>query len=233
MSEDMRRWLDTEMKDFEKAFKEFNSGTMRKVPLWMALCVAGLVALGFAVGAEWTYVLRVHLPIGVGVALFVWLCFWLQTRSVSMKKVRKSYEGALQGLAPADQAAFVHQAPLCGKVDFSNRLTDKYPARLTVGPDYWLYFRDLGCQVFKVADMQRLYAREETTRVGYEVGNSRVRQNLGVGVSLVAEYREGTAFAAGNGNARIYLDNGKQFEAAQGLIQKYCPNAQGLWGKKD
>lgn len=228
MGNEVKRWLDAEMQDFEKDLKEFNSGTMRKVPLWMLLSVAGMVALGFIVGAEWTYVLRVHLPVGVGFALFIWLCFWLQNRSVSIKKVRASYEKALSALSPQDQAGFASQAPQCGKTGFSNRLTDKYPARLTVGPEYWLYFRDLGCQVFRVADMQRLYAREEHARVGYNIGKTHVRQSLGVGVSLVVEYRDGTASAAKNSSPYIYLENAKQLEQAYALIRTRCPKAQAL-----
>lgn len=226
-------WLDAEMQDFEEDFKEFNSGTMKKVPLWMFLCVAGMTALGFLVGAEWTYVLRVHLPIGAGFALIIWLSFWLQSRSVSMKKVRDSYEKALGTLSPQDQEGFARQASQCGKVGFSNRLTDKYPARLTVGPEYWLYFRDLGCQVFRVSDMERLYAREEYTKTHYNVGNTHVRQNLGIGMSLVVEYRDSTEFAAKNSGSSIYLENSKQLEEAYDLICSCCPKAQALFGNND
>ncbi len=216
MNAELKQWLDAEMKDYEKVFKAFNSGTMKKVPLWMALCVIGLVALGFGVGGGLDTVLRIHLPVGVGMALFVWLCFWIQTRSVSMKKVRASYEKALGGLSPADQAAFVRQGPLCGRIGFENRMTDKYPARLMVGPDFWVYFRE-ACQVFKVADIQKLHARQETTRVGYDLGKTHVRQSLGVGVSLVAE-----------GAGKIYLENAKQLEQAEELIKKYCPKGKEL-----
>lgn len=233
MGNDVKRWLDAEMQDFAEDMKEFNSGTMKKVPLWMFLCVAGMVALGFLVGAEWSYVLRLHLPMGVGLALFIWLCFWLQNRSVSIKKVRASYEKALGALSPQDQAGFASQAPQCGKAGFANRLTDKYPARLTVGPEYWLYFRDLGCQVFRVADMKSLHAREEHTRVGYTVGSTRVRQSLGTGVSLVVEYRDGTAFAAKDSSPSIYLENAKQLEQAYALIRARCPKAQALLNKDE
>lgn len=229
MGNEAKHWLDAEMQDFANDMKEFNGGTMKKLPLWMCLCVAGMVALGFMVGAEWSYVLRLHLPIGVGLALFIWLCFWLQGRSVSIKKVRAAYEQAIGALSPQDQAGFAGQAPQCGKVVYTNRLTDKYPARLTVGPEYWLYFRDLGCQVFRVSDMERLYAREEHTRVGYSIGRTRVRQSLGVGVSLVVEYRDGTAFADKGGSPSIYLENAKQLEEAYALIRRCCPKAQGLF----
>lgn len=230
MGSEIKRWLDAEMRDFEEDLKEFNRGTMKKVPLWMALCVVGLVALGFAVGADWAYVLRLHLPVGLGLAAFIWLCFWIQGRSVSIKKVRAAYEKALGALSPQDQAGFASQASQCGQASFSNRLTDKYPARLTVGPEYWLYFRSLGCQVFKVSDMRRLGAREEHTRVGYTVGDTRVRQSLGAGVSLVVEYREGTASAAQSEEASIYLENAKQLDEARALIRRYCPKAQALPG---
>lgn len=223
----LAEWLDKEMESYQTVFKGFNRRLTRKVPLWMLLCIGGMVALGFGVGYGWQYVLRVHLLIGLGLAAFVWLCFWLQTRTVSMKKVRESYGQALERLSAADQEAFVHQAPQCGTVDFLNTTADKYPARLTVGPDYWLYFRG-GCQVFRVADMQRLSVQEETARVRYSVGDTRVRQKVGIGISLLVDYRDGTAWAAKTPTARIYLENTKQLEEVQALIQKRCPKARAM-----
>ena len=231
MSERLRQWLDSEMKDYEVVFRRFNNRLMKRVPLWMLLSIGGMVALGFAVGYEWTYVLRVHFLIGLGFGLFILLCFWLQTRSVSMKKVRKLYEQALGGLSSSDQEAFAQQASQAGSVDFFNPGSDKYPARLTVGPDFWLYFRG-GCQTFRVADMAGLRVKQETTRVGYNVGNSHVRQSLGVGLSLVAHFREGSASAAQSDSASIFLDNAKQLEQARALTEKHCPKARPLWNRE-
>ncbi len=231
MNEELRHWLDGEMQDYGVVLKRFNSRLMKKVPLWMALSVAGMVALGFGVGYDWTYVVRVHLPIGLGMAAFILLCFWIQTRSVSVKKVRKLYERCLSGLSAGDQEAFALQASQFGRTWFLNPASDKYPARLLVGPDYWLYFRG-ACRVFRVADIQRLYAREETTRVGYSLGKTHVRQNLNIGVSLVAEFREGTAAAAKSQSDHIYLENSRQLEEAESLIRRYCPKAGKLFEKE-
>ena len=63
MSDSLRRWLDAEMQDFTPRFKAFNRRLMKRVPLWMALSVAAMVALGFGVGYEWQYVMKVHLLI--------------------------------------------------------------------------------------------------------------------------------------------------------------------------
>jgi len=230
MNENLRQWLDSEMKDYEPVFKAFNRRLMKRVPLWMALSVIALVALGFGVGYDWQYVLRVHFLIGLGIAVFIWLCFWLQTRSVSMKKVRGMYESSLSALSPGDQDAFARQAPLCGKTDFLNSVSDKYPARLTIGPEFWLYFRG-GCQVFRVADMEKLWAREETSRIGYNMGKTHVRQTVGVGVSLMIGFRDGTVSASKNGPSKIYMENAKQLGEAEALIEKYCPKAQALWGE--
>lgn len=230
MNDSLRQWLDAEMRDYAPVQKAFDRRLMRRVPIWMALSVAAMVALGFGVGYDWQYVVKVHLLIGLGFATFIWLCFWIQTRSVSMKKVRGMYEQALLELSPSDQEAFARQSPT-GHADFMNRASDKYPARLTVGPDYWLYFRG-GCSVYKVSDMESLKAVQETTRVGYNVGDTRVRQNLGIGVSIVAGYREGTASASGGPPAKVYLENSKQLGEAQELIKKYCPKAGSLWGER-
>lgn len=231
MNESLRQWLERELKDYEVVFRRFNNRLMKRVPLWMLLSVAAMVALGFAVGYDWTYVLRVHFLIGLGFGLFILLCFWLQTRTVSMKKVRRLYEQALGGLSAADQEAFARQAPQCGSVDFLNPASDKYPARLTVGPGYWLYFRG-GCQVFRVADMDGLNAVQETTRVGYQLGSTHVRQSLGVGVSVAVHFRDGTLSAARSDTAKVFLENAKQLEQARALIEKHCPQARTLWNRE-
>ncbi len=228
MNEALRQWLDREMDDYAPRFKAFNRRLMKRVPIWMALSVIGMTALGFGVGYEWQYVMKVHLLIGLGFAAFIWLCFWLQTRSTSMKKVRAMYEQALSKLSPSDQEAFAGQAPT-GRADFTNGATDKYPARLTVGPEFWLYFRD-SCHVYRVADMESLEAIEETSRIGYNMGNTRVRQNIGIGVSIVVKYRDGTSFASDYPNAKVYMENSKQLGEARALIEKNCPKAGSLWG---
>ena len=179
MNEALRQWIGRELEDYTPRFKAFNRRLMKRVPIWMALCVIGMVALGFGVGYEWQYVMKVHLLIGLGLAAFIWLCFWIQTRSTSMKKVQRMFDEALSKLSPSDQEALARQAHI-GRADFANSAVDKYPARLIVGPDYWVYFRD-SCHVFKVSDMQGLKVIEETGRIGYNMGSKRVRQTIGMG----------------------------------------------------
>ena len=228
MSETMREWLGRELQDFEPVWKSFRSKQWRMYYIWMAVAVAGMVALGFIAGYDWTYVVRVHLLIGVGIAVFIWLCVLLTSRASTMKTVRKSFEKVLSTLSPSDQEAFVLQE--FGRVDFLNTFEDSFPARLLVGPDFWLYFRG-ACQIYRVADMEKLQVREEKNQLHYKIGNTRVRQKVGAGVSLVVGYREGTG-SAKQGPDRLYLANWEQFQAVKELITRYCPKAEALWSKK-
>ena len=228
MSETMREWLGREAQDFEPIWKSFRSKQQRMYYIWMAVAVVGMVALGFAVGYKWTYVVRVHLPIGVGIAVFIWLCVLLTGRAVSMKTVRKSFEKALSALSPSDQKAFARQE--FGRVDFLNTFEDSFPARLLVGPDFWLYFRG-ACQIYRVADMEKLGVREEKAQLNYKVGNTRVRQKVGAGVTLTVDYREGTG-SAKQGPGGLYLANWEQFQTVEKLIAQHCPKAEALWSKK-
>lgn len=50
----LKAWLDAEMRDFEVVFKAFNGRLMKKMPIWMAISVVGMVALGFGVGYDRT-----------------------------------------------------------------------------------------------------------------------------------------------------------------------------------
>ena len=229
MSETMLEWLERELQDFDPVRKSFRSKQQRMYYIWMAVAVAGMVALGFGVGYDWTYVIRVHLLIGVGIAVLIWLCVLLANRATTMKAVRKRFEKALSALSPSDQEAFVRQQ--YGRVDFFNTYEDAFPARLLVGPDFWLYFRGF-CQIYRVADMEKLSAREEKTQLNYNVGgNTRVRQKVGVGVSLVVDYRDGTA-SAGQGPDRLYLAKWEQLQTAKELIARHCPKAEALWSEK-
>lgn len=228
VSEATREWLERELLDFEPVWKSFRGKQQKMYRIWMTAAVAGMVALGFTAGYDWTYVVRVHLPIGAGIAVFIWLCVLLTSRAGTMKSVRKRFEKALAALSPSDQELFVRQE--FGRVDIFNTFEDSFPARLLVGPDFWLYFRDI-CQIYRVADMEKLQVREERTRLHYKVGRTRVRQRVGAGVSLVIDYREGTGPDRQRPD-RLYLANWEQFQTAKGLIARYCPKAEALWSKK-
>lgn len=228
MSEGLRVWLDRELRDFEPVRKSFQNKQRKMYYIWMVVAVAGMVALGFGVGYDWTYVLRVHLLIGIGIAVFIWLCALITSRAGTMKEARKSFEKALSALSPSDQEAFARQD--FGRVDFLNTFEDRFPTWVLVGEDFWLYFRDV-CQIYRVADMEKLRAREEKTQLHYKVGSTRVRQKVGVGISLMVDYREGTVSAKG-GPDRLYLASWEQFQTVENLITRRCPKAASLWEKK-
>jgi len=225
MSEALRAWLDKEILDFEPVWKSFRRKQQRMYYIWMAVAVVGMVALGFGVGYDWTYVVRVHLLIGLGIAAFIWLCVLLTSRAGSLKKVRKSFEKTLSSLSPSDQEAFARQD--FGRADFLNTSEDSLPARLLVGPDFWLYFRN-ACHIYRVADMEKLRAQEEKSTIHYKAGNTRVRQKIGVGVSLVVDYREDAAPAKERSD-RVYLANWKQLQEAKNLLARHCPKVKDLW----
>ena len=228
MSEALREWLDREIRDFEPVRKSFQNKQRKMYYIWMVVAVVGMVALGFGVGYDWTYVLRVHLLIGIGIAVFIWLCVLITSRAGTMKEARKSFEKALSALSPSDQEAFAQQN--FGRVDFFNTFEDRFPVWLLVGEDFWLYFRDV-CHIYRVADMEKLWVQEEKTQLRYNVGNTRVRQKVGVGVSLMVDYREGTGSAKG-GSDRLYLASWEQFQTAENLITRRCPKVASLWEKK-
>lgn len=228
MSETTREWLERELRDFEPVWKSFRSKQQRMYYIWMAAAVAGMTALGFVAGYDWTYVVRVHLPIGAGIAVFIWLCVLLTSRAGMMKTVRKSFEKALSALSPSDQEILARQD--FGRVDFLNTFEDSFPARLLVGPDFWLYFRGV-CQIYRVTDMEKLRVQEEKTQLHYKIGSTRVRQKADAGVSLMVDYREGTG-SAKQGPDRLYLADWEQLQTAKELIARHCPKAEGLWSKK-
>ncbi len=189
--------------------------------------MAGMVALGFGAGYDLAYVLRVHLLTGTGIAAFIWLCVLLTSRASTMKNARKQFEKALLTLSPSDQEAFARQD--FGRTDFLNTIEDSFPARLLAGPDFWLYFRGV-CHICRVSDIEALGVREEKTRLSYKVGNTRVRQKVGTGISLTVDYREDTGSARERSD-QLYLTGWEQFQTAKALIDRHCPKAKTLWRK--
>lgn len=225
MSEALQEWLDRELQDFEPIWKSFRNKQRRMYYIWMAAAVVGMAALGFIAGYDLSYVLRVHLLIGVGIAAFTWLCVLLTDRINTMKNVRKQFEKSLSSLSYSDQEVFVRQD--FGRTDFLNTLEDSFPARLLIGPDFWLYFRGT-CHIYRVSDIKALGVRKETTQLQCNVGNTRVRQKVGAGISLTVDYRDDTV-SAKDGADRLYLNNLEQLQTAKELIAGHCPKAASLW----
>ena len=82
---------------------------MRKVPLWMAISVIVMILIGLLAGYDFLYILKAHFLIGCGIAFFIWLCFYFQIKSTSIKKVRKIYENAIEKIAPEEKEIFIDQ----------------------------------------------------------------------------------------------------------------------------
>lgn len=227
MSGALQEWLDKEMQNFEPVWKSFRSRQRKMYYIWMAAAVAGLVVLGFVAGYNATYVLRVHLLIGAGLAAFIYLCVLITGRTGTMKNAQKNFEDALSSLSPSEQESFARQD--FGRADFFNTVDDAFPARLLAGPDFWLYFRD-GCQIFRVADMEKLEAREEKIQLRYKTGSTRVRQKAVAGISLAVSYREDSDSDKERPDS-LFLASWEQFQTAKDLINQHCPKAQALWSE--
>lgn len=220
-------WLDEELKEFARDFKKFNEKVTKMMYLWMAVSVAGMVALGFIVGGDAASVFKLHFPIGCGIALFIWICYKVQMKRGSTKKVRSAYERAIAAAfrSEEDKAAFVRQIETgnFGKTTFMNTVVDKYPCRFMAGSEYLLFNRDLGVRFIKVADIEDIYCREEKTNTRFNLGDYRVMQSLTIGISMIIEYKGGSVSEKERKQDSFYLENGKQVETVLGYIRKYCP----------
>lgn len=229
MNERLKTWLDWEMKDFSEAFKEFNSKLNKKMPIWMAVSIIGMIVLGFCVGADVLTILKIHFPIGCAFALLIWLSYLLQGKTTSVKKVRDSYEKTMTEFFKSDDDtnAFLRQMDMrsYGKLNFLNVVFDKYPCRFIAGNDYWIFFKDLGCRFIRVDDIESIHAKEEKTRVRYSTSTTHVKQNVAVGVSLVIKYKENSVSASELQEEKLFFDNGEQYSQAIELIKKYCPKS--------
>ncbi len=225
MNVQLKEWLDAEMKEFSGILADFKKKQKSKAPLWMAACIAGMVALGVLAGYDWAYILRVHFLIGCVLALMAGLCFWLPSKISSIGKVRKIYEKAMTKFfkTQEDQELFIRQMSSgnYGKVNFYNVNTESYPSRFIAGPAYWMFFSGRFCKFIRAADVERVEGREETTRVSYHAGSRNVHQRMSVGVSMVITYKENSP-SAREINSRedtLFFQNGEQYRAALELVK--------------
>lgn len=240
MSERMKLWLDGELKAYEATMREFRKKVNKTGYIMMALCVAGMMLLGFivalSVGEDILMVFRVHLPIGCVMALFVWFCFWCQGKSVKMKKIRDACETNIAAFfqSEEEQEAFLAQMESnhYGRIsymDFVNTLYDKAPTQFVAGADYFMILSRYGIQFIRTADIKNIYAEEVKSRVRYSVGDSRVSQNMTVGISLIMEYKENALARLGlkpDDYASLFLHGMKQVDETRALIKKYCPTSE-------
>lgn len=229
MSGQLKVWLEKEMKEYSELFKEFRKKVKRMVPVWMAVSIIGMVALGLGVGYDLAYVARMHLLIGVGIAAFIWLCFWIQGKATSMKKVLAAYEKEMGSFfcGPEDEEAFCKQMAdgRYTELHFMNTKAESYPARFLVGPDYWVLFAGNGyCRFVRTADIADVSGVEEQTRVS----SGGVKARVTVGVSLIVKYKDGSPSAAGRKDKEMsmFLQSGDQFRKLMDAIARNCPQAQ-------
>lgn len=237
MDAKMEMWLDQEMQEFSEVLKTFKKKQKNKAPLWMAAFLIGMVALGFIVGYDVSYVMRVHLPIGCGIALFAGLCFWLPAKISNVKAVRKAYEKAMQDFfrTEEDRELFVKQmeAGNYGKVNFYNVSEETYPGRFIAGPDYWMYFNKT-CRFIRTGDIKSLSRQNESTRVSYNTGGGIRGKSIAIGVSLVIKYKEGSVSAKENRDAEesLFFSKSEQYQEVMELIKDKCPQYPGWAGDK-
>lgn len=237
MDAQLEAWLEEEMKEFSEVLQTFKKKQKNKAPLWMAAFLIGMVALGFIVGYDAAYVMRVHFPIGCGIALFAGLCFWLPSKISNIKAVRKAYEKAIQDFfqAEEDRELFIRQMESgnYGKVNFYNVSEETYPGRFIAGPDYWMFYNRF-CRFIRTCDIKSLSRQNESTRVSFDAGGRRMGKNIAVGVSLVIKYKEGSASAKANrdGEESLFFPKSEQYQEAMELIKSKCPQYQNWAGDR-
>ena len=239
MNERMKLWLDAELRGYEAAMQEFRKKVNKTGYIIMALCVVGMMLFGFivalSVGEDISMVFRIHLPIGCVIALVVWFCFWCQSKSNKMKKIRDACEKDVAAFfkSEEDQEAFLAQMEYnnYGRIsymDFVNTLYDKALTQFVAGADYFMILSRFGMRFIRVADIKNIYAEEVKSRVRYSVGNSRISQNMTVGISLIMEYKQEALARLGlkpNDNTSLFLHGMKQVDETMALIKKHCPTS--------
>lgn len=225
----MQEWIDREADGFEPELAVARKKSLKKLPLYMGISIAGLCVFGFAVGAGVSGVLRLHLPIGVGIAAFIALfTLWQQNSIINKKAVIKAYQkGAMdmfKTIPVEEQTLFCAQM---SQKHYSESVYQEsqtpFPTKVIIGPEYWVYRNAVTSFFVKSSHIARAYLRQTNARVTYEKASSNVKKNVAIGVELVVEYREGSE-ASKSSEIAMYFDNNGQAAPVLSLIQKHCPH---------
>lgn len=229
MDERLKQWVDSEMRALGAGLKQMKHESKKKMPLWMAVCILGMVGLGILVGADLRTILSLHLVIGLVFAAFVWLGFFLANVAATPKRMESVYIKSVTGFFQSEEdiAAFTRQVETgsAGSVDFHNGGEDSFPSRFTAGPDFLVYFRFPGCQFIRTADIQSVYKKQETTMASYSVGNRRVHQRMGIGVSCMIVFKEGSKSFLEQKETGLFLKSSQQYDQVCELMRRYCPGS--------
>lgn len=224
MTDQMKAWVEKDLKEYDKTIKQFQGNNMKKVPLWMLISIVGMVALGIAVGADAATIMRIHFPIGLVIAVFIGFCFWITTKTTSIKKVRKVYEKEIEAsLNEQEQAAFCKQMEsgqwetVCHTSIYNN-----YPVRMLIGADYWLYCNGTGCSMIKTSEIAMLKKDEQYAPVSVNVGSAKVRGNTSAGVLLTVVFEK----EYDKKDKNLFFDKGQHVNEVLKVIEKFCPQME-------
>lgn len=228
MNTQMKAWMEEDLKEFKKYLDAFKRKQMRLVPLWMLLCVAGVSALGIVAGGEIDDVLHLHLPVGCGIALFVGLAYWIQNQTTSIGKLRKQYQKKLW-LSEHAQSAFAEQMmeKKYEAWNFSQK-GEKYPRRLLVGPQYWMYLFLGRCFYFQAADIKSMKVQKDDLNIRHRIGETGSWKQTVSTVSIELSYYEGSESACLNAPDMLLFDNMEQLSKALQMIERNCPGLSAL-----
>lgn len=224
MTDQMKVWMEKDLEAYDKAIKQFQGKNRKKVPLWMLISIVCMVALGIAVGADAATIMRIHFPIGLVIAVFIWFCYWITTKTTSIKKVRKGYEKEIEAaLNEQEQAAFCGQMEsgaweeVCYTSSYSN-----YPVRMLIGADYWFYSNGTGCSIIKTSEIALLKKDEQYAPVSVNVGGAKVRTNTSAGVILKVVYEK----ECQKEDTRLFFDKGQRVNEVLKIMERFCPQME-------
>ncbi len=230
MDERIKQWLESELKEYEAALREYNRKLMNMMYIGMAAALAFPVILGFAMGRDVVSILKMQLPGGCVLAFIVWICCWGQKKTTTIKKVRAAYEKEIAAFfrSEEEKEVFVRQMESrnYGAINFTESsflLVSKYPYRFIAGPDYFVFSTGSGCSFIRTANIRNADVRKESSQVRTNVGGSTVRMNISAGVSFYIELKEAPASDRERMEECILLRNESQVTRVRELIKEYCP----------
>jgi len=170
-------------------------------------------------------VLRLHLPIGAGIAVFCALyTLWQKNSVINKKAVVKAYlNGAkevFKDLPESEQGVFLAQMKERRYDEYAyQEKTLMFMSKVIIGPDYWVYLNPVSSFWVKSGDVTKAYWRDQRSSTATTLWGKREA----FGMELIVEHAEGSVVSRKSESA-MQFDNKKQAAPVVELIKKHCPH---------
>ena len=213
----LEEWIKNDASLQEEMLAKYRQKRVKQILIGIVVCIVGLVALGIAVGATPAEILRIHFPVGCGIAaLYALIYLWDLTR-ISQKRIIKLYQKAAKSCFRSEQEEqeFVRtMKPETYSKMYYYWKTDSFERMFMISKDYIVFLTYQTAYFIKIADIDKV-----VTETIYKKTNNH-KEAIGVSMTIEMKKRENEKKSK---SYNLVFSNGEVLSEAIGLMEMFSP----------